>query len=64
MKMLAHRWRWREIYPYLEKIGQIARNAEIKPLETTDRQGHPVDESRPRRAVADHQLHPLCDRHL
>jgi gentisate 1,2-dioxygenase len=39
MKMLAHRWRWREIYPYLSKIGEIARSADIKPLETTDRQG-------------------------
>jgi len=39
MKMLPHRWRWKEISPYLYKIGEIARNAEIKPLETTDRQG-------------------------
>ena len=39
MKMQAHRWRWREIYPYLSKIGEIARSADIKPLETTDRQG-------------------------
>jgi gentisate 1,2-dioxygenase len=39
MKMQAHRWRWREINPFLQKIAEIARNAEIKPLETTDRQG-------------------------
>jgi gentisate 1,2-dioxygenase len=39
MKMQAHRWRWREINPYLQKISEIARNAEVKPLETTDRQG-------------------------
>ena len=39
MKMLPHRWRWKEISPYLFKIGEIARNADIKPLETTDRQG-------------------------
>src|SRR3954470_11374645 len=38
MKMQAHRWRWREIYPYLSKIGEIARNADIKPLVTTARQ--------------------------
>ena len=25
MKMLAHRWRWREIYPYLRKISEIWR---------------------------------------
>jgi gentisate 1,2-dioxygenase len=39
MKMLAHRWRWREISPYLHRIAEIARSADIKPLETTDRQG-------------------------
>jgi gentisate 1,2-dioxygenase len=39
MKMLPHLWRWKEISPYLFKIGEIARNADIKPLETTDRQG-------------------------
>jgi gentisate 1,2-dioxygenase len=39
MKMQAHRWRWREISPFLFKIAEIARNAEEKPLETTDRQG-------------------------
>ena len=39
MKMQAHRWRWREISPFLFKIAEIARSAEVKPLETTDRQG-------------------------
>ncbi len=39
MKMQAHRWRWREISPFLFKISEIARSAEVKPLETTDRQG-------------------------
>jgi gentisate 1,2-dioxygenase len=39
MKMVAHRWRWSEIGPYLARIGEIARDAEVKPLETTDRQG-------------------------
>ena len=39
LKMVAHRWRWREIHPYLQRISEIARDAEIKPLETTDRQG-------------------------
>lgn len=39
MKMLAHRWRWSEIGPYLQRIGEIARDADVKPLETTDRQG-------------------------
>lgn len=39
MKMLPHRWRWSEISPFLFKIAEIARDADIKPLETTDRQG-------------------------
>jgi gentisate 1,2-dioxygenase len=39
LKMQAHRWRWKEIYPFLSKIGEIARAADVKPLETTDRQG-------------------------
>ncbi len=39
LKMVPHRWRWKEISPYLFKIGEIARAADIKPLETTDRQG-------------------------
>ncbi|HEY4265326.1 MAG TPA: cupin domain-containing protein [Micropepsaceae bacterium] len=39
MKMLAHRWRWREIYPYLRKISEIATEAKGELLERTDRQG-------------------------
>jgi len=39
MKMQAHRWRWREISPFLFRIAEIAREAEEKPLERTDRQG-------------------------
>jgi gentisate 1,2-dioxygenase len=39
MKMLAHRWRWREIYPYLRKISEIAAEAKGELLERTDRQG-------------------------
>jgi gentisate 1,2-dioxygenase len=39
MKMLPHRWRWQDINTYLQKIAQIARSADVKPLETTDRQG-------------------------
>src|SRR5436189_97279 len=37
MKMLAHRWRWREIYPYLRRIAYIAGSAAEKPIEITDR---------------------------
>ena len=39
MKMLAHRWRWREIYPYLRKISEVAGEAKGELLERTDRQG-------------------------
>ena len=39
MKMLAHRWRWRDIYPYLRKISEIAGDAKGELLERTDRQG-------------------------
>src|SRR5437868_11486588 len=39
MKMQAHRWRWRDISPYLFRIAEIARSADVKPIETTDRQG-------------------------
>ena len=39
LKMLPYRWRWREISPFLFRIAEIARSAEIKPIETTDRQG-------------------------
>ena len=39
MKMLAHRWRWKDIYPYLCKISEIAKGARGELLERTDRQG-------------------------
>jgi gentisate 1,2-dioxygenase len=38
MKAAAHRWRWREISPYLDRIGQIARTADVSPIEFADRQ--------------------------
>jgi gentisate 1,2-dioxygenase len=38
MKALAHRWRWREISPYLDRIAEIARNADVSPIEFADRQ--------------------------
>jgi gentisate 1,2-dioxygenase len=39
MKMLAHRWRWKDIHPYLRKISEIAAGAKGELLERTDRQG-------------------------
>jgi gentisate 1,2-dioxygenase len=39
MKMLAHRWRWKDIYPYLRQISEIAASAKGELLERTDRQG-------------------------
>ena len=37
MKMLAHRWRWKDIYPYLRQISEIAASAKGELLERTDR---------------------------
>lgn len=38
MKAAPHHWRWREIGPYLDRIGEIARNADVSPIEFADRQ--------------------------
>jgi gentisate 1,2-dioxygenase len=38
MKAVPHLWRWREISPYLSRIAEIAKNAEVTPIEFADRQ--------------------------
>ncbi len=38
MKAAAHRWRWAEISPYLHRIADIARTAEVSPIEFAERQ--------------------------
>jgi gentisate 1,2-dioxygenase len=38
MKPLAHRWRWSEIAPYLDRIAEIARGADVSPIEFAERQ--------------------------
>jgi len=38
MKAEPHRWRWREIGPYLDRIAEIARAADVSPIEFADRQ--------------------------
>ena len=38
LKPVAHRWRWTEIAPYLERIAEIARRADIPPIEFAERQ--------------------------
>jgi gentisate 1,2-dioxygenase len=38
MKAAAHRWRWHEIGPYLDRIAEIARTADVSPIEFADRQ--------------------------
>src|SRR5437763_14129360 len=42
MKAAAHHWRWPEIGPYLDRIGEIARNAaqnaDQSPIEFAERQ--------------------------
>jgi gentisate 1,2-dioxygenase len=38
LKPIAHHWRWREIAPYLDRISEIAGNAEVSPIEFAERQ--------------------------
>ncbi len=38
IKASPHRWRWTEISPYLDKIADIARAAEVPPVEFAERQ--------------------------
>src|ERR1041384_1450720 len=38
MKTLPYMWRWRECSPYLHRISEIARKAEVSPIEFADRQ--------------------------
>ena len=38
MKTLPHLWRWNEFSPYLHRISEIARKAEVSPIEFADRQ--------------------------
>jgi gentisate 1,2-dioxygenase len=38
MKAAPHRWRWSEISPYLGRIAEIARTADVSPIEFADRQ--------------------------
>src|SRR5207237_432679 len=35
---VAHRWRWVEIAPYLDRIAEIARGADVSPIEFAERQ--------------------------
>lgn len=38
LKPVAHQWRWREIGPYLDRIAEIARGADVSPIEFAERQ--------------------------
>jgi len=38
LKPVAHRWRWQEIAPYLDRIAEIARGAHVSPIEFAERQ--------------------------
>jgi gentisate 1,2-dioxygenase len=38
LKPVAHRWRWTEISPYLDRIAEIARGADVSPIEFAERQ--------------------------
>jgi gentisate 1,2-dioxygenase len=38
LKPIVHHWRWREIAPYLDRIAEIARGADVSPIEFAERQ--------------------------
>ena len=38
LKALPHHWRWSQISPYLDRIAEIARSADVSPIEFADRQ--------------------------
>ena len=38
MKAAAHRWKWSEIGPYLDRIAEIARTSDVSPIEFAERQ--------------------------
>jgi len=38
VKAAAHRWRWAEIGPYLDRIAEIARTSDVSPIEFAERQ--------------------------
>src|SRR5207244_1681790 len=38
LKPVPHRWRWAEIAPYLDRIAEIARGADVPPIEFAERQ--------------------------
>ena len=38
MKTAPHIWRWKEYSPYLHQISEIARKADVSPIEFADRQ--------------------------
>ena len=38
MKTIPYMWRWSEFSPYLHRISEIARKAEVSPIEFADRQ--------------------------
>ena len=38
LKPVAHQWRWNEISPYLDRIAEIARGADVSPIEFAERQ--------------------------
>jgi gentisate 1,2-dioxygenase len=38
LKPVAHHWRWCDIGPYLDRIAEIARGADVSPIEFAERQ--------------------------
>lgn len=38
LKAMPYRWKWSDYHPYLQKISEIAANADVAPVEFADRQ--------------------------
>ena len=64
MKMQAHRWRWREINPYLQQDRRDRAQRGSQAAGDHRPPGHPADQSGIGRTAADHQHDPLRDRDL
>jgi hypothetical protein len=39
LKPVAHRWQWSEIAPYLDRIAEIARGADVSPIDSPSASG-------------------------
>ena len=61
MKTAACRWRWKEYSQYLNRIANIASEADVSPDRIRRPAEHPAHQSRPQWPPAGDQYHPLRD---